>query len=304
MTILGIDGGGTKTQAVLAMADGSVITELTGGPTNPASNGLEAAVIEFQAILEKILQGQPTPESVVLGLAGIDTALDAETFLAAIEPFTVAMGLPRCVVVNDAEIALENGSQADNALILISGTGSICYGRTPRMSWRAGGMDYLLSDEGSGYWMGRSILRSVVRAADGRRPPTQFTNLVFDHFGISSIDELKQRVYNPPLTKTQVAAVAQLWEAALAMGDDVATSLQDRAVRQLNGLVNAVVKALSLETDPFDLVLAGSIATHQAIITFLRARLREEYPQVNIVIPTGPPVFGAVKMAKKLISQV
>lgn len=304
MTILGIDGGGTKTQAVLAMADGSVIKEVTGGPTNPASNGLSAAVAEFQKVIETIVADQPTPAVVVVGLAGIDTPLDAEQFLAAIEPVKQGFGITNLTVVNDAEIALENGSQADNAVILIAGTGSVCYGRTPRASWRAGGMDYLLSDEGSGYWLGKSILRAVVRAHDGRRPPTVFTDLVFEHFGINSIESLKQKVYNPPLSKTQVAAVSQLWDKGLAVADDVALNLQDRAVRQLNSLVQAVVKTLKVETDPFDLVLAGSIATHQAIETFLRARLKEEYPQVNIVVPATPPVFGAIKMAKKLINQV
>lgn len=304
MTILGIDGGGTKTQAVLAMADGAVVKEATGGPTNPASNGLAAALVEFQNVLATVLVDQPTPEVVVVGLAGIDTPLDAEQFLAAIEPIKQAHGITNLMVVNDAEIALENGTQADNALILIAGTGSVCYGRTPRASWRAGGMDYLLSDEGSGYWLGKSILRAVVRAHDGRRPPTVFTDLVFAHFDINSIEGLKQKVYNPPLSKTQVAAVSQLWDKGLEMGDDVALNLQDRAVRQLHALAQAVVKTLKVETDPFDLVLAGSIATHQGIETFLRARLKEEYPQVNIIIPATPPVFGAVKMAKKLIDQV
>lgn len=302
MTILGIDGGGTKTQAILAMSDGSTIKEVTGGPTNPASNGLTAALTELEKILEKLLKGQPAPGVAVMGLAGIDTPKDAEVFLEAVQPVIHEFGIKNLEVLNDAEIALENGTTADNAVILISGTGSVCFGRTPRMTWRAGGMDYLLSDEGSGYWLGRSILRAVVRAADGRRPPTLFTDLVFDHFAINSIAELKQKVYNPLLTKTQVAALSKLWDPALAKADPLAKELQGQIINHLVDLVGAVVSALKLQTDPFDLVLAGSIATHPAIQTFLHSRLKSEYPIPTIVTPTTPPVYGAVKMAKKIAS--
>ena len=75
----------------------------------------------------------------------------------------------RILVVNDALIALQAGVGDAPGIVIVSGTGSIAYGRNDHgEASRAGGWGYVLGDEGSGYWIGRLALRAVVRHADGR----------------------------------------------------------------------------------------------------------------------------------------
>lgn len=297
--VLGIDGGGTKTQAVLAAPDGQVLKEVYGGPTNPASVGLDQAVITLGVLVADVLKNHPSPAVTVLGLAGIDTPEDERQFFLATQQLRQRYSLSNFSITNDGVIALANGSQAENALILIAGTGSICLGRTATKEWRAGGMDYLLSDEGSGYWLGLEILKGVVRSADGRAKPTIFSELVKKHFNIREIEDLKTAVYSPLLSKTQIADVARLWDAGLTQHDALAIELLDRVEKELTDLVRAVVHALDLGEKTFDLVLAGSIAKQQQVEPRLRDCLSREFKQISILVPTTPPVFGAVTLARK-----
>jgi N-acetylglucosamine kinase-like BadF-type ATPase len=100
-------------------------------------------------------------------------------------------------VVNDALIALVAGAGENPGVVLVAGTGSIAYGRDARgRAARAGGWGYLLGDEGSGFWIGRRALLSVVRHADGRGPFTMLTELVLRHMGITRPAELIHETYD------------------------------------------------------------------------------------------------------------
>src|SRR5213078_4483038 len=91
----------------------------------------------------------------------------------------------RVLVVNDALIALAAGAGDDPGIVIISGTGSIVYGRNERVeAARAGGWGHMIGDEGSGYWIGREALAAVMRAGDGRGPETGLTAAMLAHFQV------------------------------------------------------------------------------------------------------------------------
>ena len=92
----------------------------------------------------------------------------------------------RTLVVNDALVALEAGAPGAPGVVIISGTGSIAYGRNTRNEGaRSGGWGHVLGDEGSGFWIGRAAIRAVLREADRRGPRTTLTPLLLQHFGVS-----------------------------------------------------------------------------------------------------------------------
>ena len=91
----------------------------------------------------------------------------------------------RVVLVSDALVALVAGVGEAAGVVVLSGTGSIAYGRNARHRPPApGGWGYVLGDEGSGYWISRQALRAVVRAADGRGPVDRAHRAGPVHFGI------------------------------------------------------------------------------------------------------------------------
>lgn len=298
--MLGMDGGGTKTEVLLAKQDGTIIASHIGGPTNFAAISEGQALDNLEEALQKVFRGQKRVKisSAVVGMAGIDTPADAARFHRLADALLASFGIEQFQLLNDSEVALANGSTTEDGVILIAGTGSICFGRTAAgLTARSGGMDYLLADEGSGYWIGRKVLRAVVRSHDGRGPETALTPLVLEHFGITDVLELKQRVYQPLLTKMAIAQLATVWEAALATEDSSAKRIQTQVVEKLLEMIVAVVTKLELSQTSFNMVLSGSIAQLPAVEPQLSAGLRERYPSCSIKLPTTTPAHGAIKLA-------
>ena len=137
--------------------------------------------------MEKTLEGTGViPSAICLGIAGVDRASDE----AVVRSIMSRIGYKaRILVVNDALIALQAGVGDAPGIVIVSGTGSIAYGRNDQgEASRAGGWGYVLGDEGSGYWIGRLALRAVVRHADGRGRVTSLTPRLLAHFGVDARD--------------------------------------------------------------------------------------------------------------------
>lgn len=298
---IGIDGGGTKTDAVVIDENQKELGKGSSGPTNLTSTTVGAASFNLKEAVRQALENIPQEREiagVVMGLAGLDSEHEYEiahkTFMDILKPF----GISKFVLVNDSWIALANGTDNPNALIVISGTGSICWGRNAAgKTAKTGGMDYLLTDQGSGYDIGRHVLREAVKSFDKRRPKTVLEELVCQHFGIRSIEYLKTEVYSPVLSKVEVAEVAQLCSVAYTQGDAAAKEIFKWAETELVLMVKTVINELQLSAVPIDIVLAGAILSIDHVSEAVRSQLLVEFPQIKFIIPDKPPVCGALKMA-------
>ena len=197
------------------------------------------------------------PSAICLGIAGVDRAAD-ETVVRSI---MLRIGYKaRILVVNDALIALQAGVADDPGIVIVSGTGSIAYGRNAHgEASRAGGWGYVLGDEGSGYWIGRLALRAVVRHADGRGRVTGLTRRLLQHFGVQKASELINKVYHEELTPRSIAAVAKYVQHARDEGDPVATGILNNAAEELMTAATAVMNRLELGDKAFTFVLAGGM---------------------------------------------
>jgi N-acetylglucosamine kinase-like BadF-type ATPase len=162
--VLGIDAGGTKTVCQLADERGTVIAESRGVGANLQAVGeLEVEKVLHQ-VMEKALEDVDiVPDGICLGIAGVDRPDDA----AVVRGIMKRIGYKaRVLVVNDALVALESGAPGQPGIVIISGTGSISYGRNAAgMAARSGGWGYVLGDEGSGYWIGRAFCAPPTSAA-------------------------------------------------------------------------------------------------------------------------------------------
>lgn len=299
---IGIDGGGTKTDVICTDESQVVLGTGSSGPTNLTSTTVGAASFNLKEAVRQALENIPQEDrevvSAAMGLAGLDTEREYEvaykTFTDILKPF----GITKFSLVNDSWVALANGTDNPNALILISGTGSICWGRNAAgATVKTGGMDYLLTDQGSGYDIGRHVLREAVKSYDGRRPKTKLEELVCKHFGIRSIEHLKTEVYSPVLSKIEVAELAQLCSVAYSEGDTAAKEIFEWSQKELLLLSRTVITRLGLEKVAADVVLAGAILGLPHVQDAVRAQLLSEFPQLTFIIPEKPPVYGALKMA-------
>jgi N-acetylmuramic acid 6-phosphate etherase len=307
--IFGIDGGGSKTVALLARPDvglnsWTVLGRGEAGPSNlqavGSTNALraldEAVCVAFR---EARLARGPVAAA-ALGLAGADRPADR----SVLQDWCRKANLSRQVeVTNDAVLLLAAGTPEGWGTALIAGTGSIAYARDREgRTARAGGWGYLLGDEGSGYALILAALQAVAQAADGLGQPTILTAWLLKELGIGQPTELIPAVYHGGWDRTALASLAPRVLEVAQEGDSVAARLVETAAAQLAAMVAAVVARLGLNCEALPLALAGGLLARsepyrQAVLKALQAAGIFGNP-VCIVID---PAEGALRLAMDLV---
>lgn len=300
MLVMGIDGGGTKTTALLADEEGHVLGRGHAGSSNYHAIGLaateEALMKGIQAAFADAGQTPRRLAAVCLGLAGVDRPEDQALIRAWAREAQVAKEV---ILVNDGAIVLAEGTPENWGVAVVSGTGSFAWGRTPQgITARAGGWGHLLGDEGSGYAIALEALRAIARATDGRGRPTALSQAILSHLGLPSPAALIGYVYGHLLSPAEVATLGPLVDQAAEAGDEVGAEILRRAGEELGLAAAMVAKRLGLGCRKFPLALAGGVLCRSArvqreLLTALERRGWEADP-VSMV---AEPARGAVRLA-------
>jgi N-acetylglucosamine kinase-like BadF-type ATPase len=307
--LLGIDGGGTKTDAWLAEAPPGGELQVVGrgraGPGNPRSVGFSEALSQLDAAIERAFgdaaRDRREIDAACICLAGCDRPRDK----AAIREWTDARQVARRVLLtHDAEPILAKGTPDGHGVALISGTGSLAFGRNARGDTaRVGGWGYRFGDEGSGYALAIAGLRAAARSADGRGPETCLLTRFQKHLAAENPLELIEVLYDRHATQRTFADLAPLVFEAASAGDRVAMELVTAAASDLAELVAAVVRCLSLPTVDLPLALAGSLLLKSDLLRGeLIVQLRRQQSILCRVDMVSQPVLGAVAMAHSLLA--
>ena len=301
--VIGLDGGGSRTRARLANANGETLGAGEAGPSNPQTAGLEAAEREIMRAMHTAFEDAHIAPRMVaaacFGIGGIERA-DANAELKAWAQATVAA---RVRMLNDGEILLAAGSPDNWGIAIIAGTGSIAWGKTRdgRIA-RAGGWGHLIGDEGSSFDLGREALRAAVQAADGRGEETRLLPAILEHWGLSDAMDLVPRVYRPGHTPADIAELAPVVARVAAEGDPIARALLVYAGEALASAAVAVARRLEIAEEKIPLALTGGLLLGNDLI---RARLLEalesfdyRFTPVELV---REPVAGAVRIAMAML---
>jgi N-acetylglucosamine kinase-like BadF-type ATPase len=295
--VLCIDAGGTKTVCLLADETGTVLAEARAGGANlQASGELSVEKILHEVMEEAIGDRAIVPAAICLGIAGVDRPDD----FAVVRAIMKRIGYKaRVLVVNDALVALEAGAPGQPGVVIISGTGSICYGRNADgTAARSGGWGYVLGDEGSGYWIGRAAVRAVLRQEDRRGPATALTPMLLEHFGVPRPQGLIHEIYHSNLKPAAIGALARSVQAAFNEGDEVAIGILRGAANELESSALSVARRLKLVGQPFTFLLAGGIFRAVPWLQEeLARRLPVAAPRSDVRVLDIEPAAGAVALA-------
>jgi N-acetylglucosamine kinase-like BadF-type ATPase len=295
--VLGIDAGGTKTVCLLADDSGAVVSEARSSGANLQALGeLHVEKVLHDVMEDAIGDRHIVPSAICLGIAGVDRPDDA----AVVRGIMKRIGYKaRVLVVNDALVALEAGAPGQPGIVVISGTGSICYGRNGNgEAARSGGWGYVLGDEGSGYWIGRAALRAVLREADRRGARTLLTPLLLEHFGVSQAQGLIHEVYHSSLKPAAIGALAKSVQAAFRQGDEVSIGILRGAANELESSALSVARRLGLIGQPFSFILSGGIFRAVPWLEEeLERRLPVASPGSSVRLLDCEPAVGAVRLA-------
>jgi glucosamine kinase len=296
---LGIDGGGSKTTCVLG-DETSVLSTATTGPSNIVRVGeTEARMALQQAVREACAAAQLQPSQVTrvcVGLAGADRRDVSEAVQAIISE--VVNGAVE--VVGDMTIALEAAFGGAPGVIVISGTGSIAYGRNlAGQTARAGGWGFQVSDEGSGQWIGRTAVTAVLRAQDeDEAAPTTLAMGILKTWGLRTLDELIRTANGTPAPDFSQLFLPVL--SAADAGDPVARTVLTEAGTELARLVKIVIGRIFAEDASVPVAMCGSVfRTSTLVRQVFYNSLRSEYPNATVSTIVVEPVDGALALARK-----
>ncbi len=292
----GVDGGGSKTAAVILDERGQEVGRAQAGASNYQAVGQDAALIQVRTALAEALRQAGTdqadaPAVAVIGLAGLDRPADRALWEQALAAHPPLAGRVR--LSNDAELilyALPDGC----GLGLIAGTGSIALGRDfGGRRARAGGWGHFMGDEGSGLWLARHALNAASRASDGRGPQTALVTLILQEWNLAQPAEMIGVVYGGGINNTALAKLARVVFRAADDRDEVALALLDRAADELALVVEACAARLTFERPPGLAVAGGLLLHYPPFREAVRSRLLDRIPLGPLVKVPDPALVAA-----------
>lgn len=297
---LGIDGGGSQTTCVLG-DESKVLASVTVGGSNIVRLGERQtrAALE-QGLREACKAAAIKPAQITAVCAGIAGAAREENRAQIAAILSKLVGA-QVTVVGDMEIAHQAALNGSPGIVVISGTGSIAYGRDASgHSARAGGWGFAFSDEGSGHWIGVQAIAAVARSLDAGTC-TKLSERILESWHLASYDELMQQANASPAPN--FAALFPDVLVAAEAGDSAACDLLTRAGVELAGLAVVVFRRLWKPNDSITIAQAGGVFENSPTVrdSFQR-ELKNSIPQAEIFLSQARAAEGALAMARKLNS--
>lgn len=287
--MIGIDGGGSKTEFVLFSPAGDLLARRVLGACNPNAIGMEACIALLRQGIDEMRRICGDIRGVYVGAAGFLTGGNGDavrSILAAAYP-GVQIGCG-----TDILNVIASATDSETCIAAICGTGSVVFAREKHALTKLTGWGYLLSSGGSGYDIGRAALRAALGDAEGLSEHTLITRLVEARLGAPA-ETCVQEVYRND--SAYVASFAPLVFDAFDMGDAVADNILNENALSLASVINHASRKYDCGTQ---VILSGGLVTGRADFAGrIRSRLD---PQLTVHIPDIPQVLGACRLCARM----
>ncbi len=298
---LGIESGGTRTTALLAPGGDQPCLRAEFGPANLRLLDDEALAQHFTSIAAFCQQPQAPLAGLAIGMAGARTEADRERIRAAAAK--VWPNVP-CYATNDLETALAAGATASHSkaaaqVLILSGTGSCCFGRMPdNRTARIGGWGHVIGDKGSGYEIGLRGLKAAVHHLDRDGQWSRLGQNLLQALLLNEPEDLID--WAKSASKPDISALAIEVFAAAAKGDKIAAAILEAAAESLAEDGVHCARKLVKPGAPVRFLLAGSVLLQQpGFAGRVRARLRRLWPGAAVAPLQRESVWGALELARE-----
>jgi N-acetylglucosamine kinase-like BadF-type ATPase len=305
--VIGIDGGATKTTAVLADLNRNILAERSSGPANFLIIGTDKVAKTISDLILDLCNDAEVNiqniEIVCMGLTGAGREEDAEKIKNAVLDYwqnNYSSKIKNLIVTSDARIALEGAFSGRPGIILIAGTGSIIFGKDRSGTlYRVGGFGRYIGDEGGGYSIGRLGLQAVAKYFDGRGPETKLLQILQEKFGINSPEDLINKVYNENI---DFASLAPFVIQCAEEGDEPCREILRKEAEELVLHIKAIKDKIRVRT-VYISFLGGLLSAENYYSKLLRKIILQKIEGVNVILPEHPPAYGAVLLAMDAIEK-
>lgn len=300
--LVGVDGGGSKTRVMIGTADGEILTTLDGpkSAVTPGEAARSADVIGelvTRALAEVAQPGAVLPRVLYCGVAGTGRDEERKALHAALDAKELA---EEVVIDSDGLIAMYDALDDRAGILLVVGTGSIAYGRSPAGEIvRCGGWGPAFGDEGSGGWIGRRALSIVAASSDGREPPTA---LLFPILAATQCEDVQDLVpWAAAADARAFASLASVVFSTAAAGDPRANALVTLAAEELVLHIRALARQLFTdERAAVAVALSGGLMERGSPLRKrLEQRLKSAVPGAQLRVEDVLPARGALRAAAR-----
>ena len=287
---LGIDGGGTKTEFVVASVDGRVRDRFVRGTSNPNDIGFEAAFAVVSEGIRDALVRCPGIVSAFCGLAGISAGNRSGKMAELLREKYPSL---RLQVRTDSANLFGMDDEAD--LAVVCGTGSVVFVRQGETSVRLGGWGYLFDSAGSAYDIGRDAVAAVLSAEDRREPRGCLGELLYRRLETGDLFSVIPKLYDGG--KSFIAALAPLVFDAYRGGDETARAILEKSAARIGELLSDGVRLCGARKKA---IAGGGLFAHHAGVYL---PLIGQYTDVEVTVSPYPPVFGACRQSVRLMGK-
>jgi N-acetylglucosamine kinase-like BadF-type ATPase len=291
---LGIDAGGTKTDC--AVSNGAeLLGQATGASCKLARVGKERGRENLQAVIRQATQAAgveaSTIQHVCIGMSGASLA---EAVQWAQQTIRELIPDSTIYVAGDHVIAHRAAFGTSPGVLVISGTGSIAFGRNQNgETARAGGWGPNVSDEGSAFWVGREAVTAALHAFDFGNANGLLATIA-ESWKVAPEEVIRMANASEPRFPELAGPVVN----AAEQGDDTARAIMERAGQSLAGLASAVIKRLWPSGGVVPVALAGGVLQGSPLVRHaFREAMKAEQPQAAVSFAFVRPVLGALEIA-------
>lgn len=299
--IFGIDGGGTSTRLVICSNDGKILAQHCGKSSNIYSVGADQAFTNIENLIKEACAFNKLSLSALqygcIGSAGLQRKPEYEAFTTF---FTKLLPQAKVRLCTDAEILLVGGLASLEGYALICGTGSIAMARNAQGElYRAGGMGYMLGDEGSALWIAYEAIKRSLKSIEHRDLPSKLLPKFLDFFALQQASDFIPMVHRA-FDKASIAKAATLVFEAQKKNDALACDIIEQASKELALLVQSVVLQAKLPNGK--LILGGGVFENNSEFLELCSAEIANIKNAPTIIPLQQKAeFGALMLAKEQI---
>ncbi len=289
-TILGVEGGGTKTAWVKVERAGDELRILAQGKLPPSNLRLTSP-----ERLRTIFGALPRPVNRVgVFLAGCVTEEDRQALSRLCrETWPKA----KIVTGSDRDSGLAAALGHGDGIVVNAGSGSSVTGRRGDRMEKAGGWGHILGDAGGAYFLVVQALRLILREYDLHRGEVQFTARVLQALALNNLDELVR--WAQTADKMEIALLAPVVCEAAATGDARVMEILEEGARALTEYTEAVAIRLHLLA-PKVMLLGGLFQRDSVYAHAFRRRLKKNLPDARVSCAERAPEVGAAWLAAEM----
>jgi N-acetylglucosamine kinase-like BadF-type ATPase len=298
--VIGIDGGGTKTVAALADAEGKILKISRASSSHPRNLGLKRAIENLAQAISLVLKGikKEKISSTFIGLPAV-----AEEYKFKIGKIKKELKKHKkiskifegkLVIDSDQKVAYRAGADGDGVM-LNSGTGCVAHGWKMGKEAHASGWGWL-GDEGGAFFIGQKVFQAVLKDLDGRGKKTLLTKLIFKKLKLRDEEDFLNFVYQKNPTEV-IPLLSVFCDFVSKKGDGVAKKIVIEAAEEAALAAKAVIKKLNFQKSKFPSILVGSLFKSEIFLEIVKREVKKIAPKTKFILLKKEPVIGAVKLA-------